>query len=62
MNNVTFTFHLVLYLYISPTSQEKEAWERDILIDQYHKQDLDNRSVYQSGQLDSEVRNTGWFF
>ena len=57
MNNVTFTFHLVLFLYISATSQEKEAWERDILIDQYHKQDLDNRSVYQSGQLDSEVRN-----
>ena len=49
MNNVTFTFHLVLYLYISPnspTSQEKEAWEPGILIDQYHKQDLDNRSVY----------------
>ena len=49
MNNVTFTFHLVLFLYISPNfpiSQEKEAWEHDILIDQCHKQDLDNRSVY----------------
>ena len=57
MNNVTFTFHLVLYLYISPISQEKEAWGHGTLIDQYHKQDLDNRSVYQSGQLDSEVRN-----
>ena len=49
MNNVTFTFRRVLFLYISPNStisQEKEAWERGILIDQYHKQDLDNRSVY----------------